>query len=210
MNRKIVGIIIIIIGLILLIGFIYFMFFYNSQELPKNAEEASNNANLPETTETITLPEKNGAIVNISQPAAATTTPEEKLKEDLKRQSSSFAERFGSFSNQSNYGNLEDLKIFMSAKMQAWSENYISREREINIDSSIYFGVITKSISSEIKKFDENSGTAEILVSTKKSETKGRENIANYYQNIILKFIKEKEVWKVDEANWQEKIYSRN
>mgnify|MGYP001576171731 CR=1 FL=1 len=56
MNRKTIGIIIIIIGLILLMAFIYFMFFYNSQEQLKNTEEALNNANLPETTETITLP----------------------------------------------------------------------------------------------------------------------------------------------------------
>jgi len=210
MLKKLLNLIIVIVAVAALAGIVYIVFFYDFTGKKITNEEkkiSSPRGEIQPEEKTVVLSSENQKDLSVGKREISES---EIAQENLKRMAASFAERFGSFSNQSNYGNLEDLKIFMSAKMQAWSENYISREREINIDSSIYFGVITKSISSEIKKFDENSGTAEILVSTKKSETKGRENIANYYQNIILKFIKEKEVWKVDEANWQEKIYSRN
>ena len=37
----------------------------------------------------------------------------EMTREDLKSLASSFAERMGSYSNQSDYGNMSDLKLFM-------------------------------------------------------------------------------------------------
>lgn len=37
----------------------------------------------------------------------------------------SFAERFGSFSNQSNYGNFTDLSIMMTEAMNNWAKKML-------------------------------------------------------------------------------------
>lgn len=125
-------------------------------------------------------------------------------KDDLKRMAASFAERFGSYSNQSNYSNIVDLKIFMSIKMVAWAENFVREQRRNNM-TEIYYGITTKAINEEVLDFDEDNGSASILVQTRRREANGTvNNVSNFFnQNITIIFMKEDGIWKVDSANWQ-------
>lgn len=153
---------------------------------------------------------------NTGQPAAENNTNktgekaviENKLKENkidenaLKQMAASFAERLGSFSNQSNYGNISDLKIFMTDKMRAWADDYVVAQKEKKGDTATYFGVTTKALSSQTVSFNDAGGKAEITVKTQKREISGDNNAAVSYQDIVVKFIKEKAIWKVDSAEW--------
>lgn len=125
-------------------------------------------------------------------------------KDDLKRMAASFAERFGSYSNQSNYSNIVDLRIFMSKKMVAWAENFIREQRQKS-ETNLYYGITTKAINEEVLDFDEDAGSASVLVQTRRREANGTiNNVSNFFnQNITINFTKENGMWKVDSAIWQ-------
>lgn len=200
-NKKLFGVIIIIIGVLALVAVIYFMFFYNPAPAINQSEtgkEGTENKadNLP------AIEEKKTAVINITNPPMLDKITED----DLKRMAASFAERFGSYSNQANYGNIKDLKIFMSAGMKKWADDFIKREIAKNADASIYYGATVKAAGAEVKSFNDGAGVAEILVSAQKQTATGAmNNIQNSQEDILIKFVKEKGAWKVDAAEWQGK-----
>lgn len=202
MNKKIWGVIIIILALIIIAGLIYFIlinkFSINLGPIAEPPAGSSSTAVAPGPAE----PAKEPAAV---QPIS----PLKKLQvkpDDLSRMAAAFAERFGSFSNQSDYGNLRDLQIFMTANMKSWAQDYINTARRQKADASIYYGLVTKAISSEVRQFDFDLGRAEIMVRTQRRESTGvADNSSVFYQDIIIKYLRENGVWRVAGANWQGK-----
>lgn len=209
MNRKLIGILIITSGLIMLVGIVYVIFFHDfSPEEPERQEE------VPEISITPPIQEEFIQEEIPTQPAKQEiTTPKEKpitqravSQKDLERIAASFAERFGSYSNQSNFRNLTDLKIYMSARMKSWVDNYVKTARAKGSTTDIYYGITTKAMTQEVKSFDDDLGEAEILVKTQRREAIGTTaNASTFYQDILVNFIKEKGMWKVDNAYWQDK-----
>lgn len=205
MDRRLTGILIILVGLVAIAGFIYFMFFYipaPEQPVIDQVEIEEPISGLPVERETPQVQER--VIIN-ARPQARPSV-EEVGQEDLKRMAGSFAERFGSFSNQSDYGNIRDLKIFMSSNMEKWANEYIADAISKGTQTNIYYGITTKAISRSVEKFDEVAGSAKILVQTYRWESTGTgANSTSFNQNILISFIKERGAWKVDSAYWQEK-----
>jgi len=199
MNKRIWGIIIIILGLLLMAAIIYFMFFYKSAAPEPVIEQP-----VTSVSQTTVTPEPTSQSVTV-QPVSPLKKAEVKA-DDLARMASAFAERFGSFSNQSDYGNLRDLRIFMTDNLKTWAENYINNARLKKGDASIYYGIVTKSVLSEVKQFDSDLGQAEILVKTQRRESAGvTGNSTTFYQDIIIKYLREGSVWRVNGAYWQSK-----
>ncbi|MBU4455396.1 hypothetical protein KJ586_02715 [Patescibacteria group bacterium] len=196
-KRKIIKILIIIFALILIIAIIaviYILFFrHGGPVIDKIKEQEASDTQLP------------GA----GEAAGGKAVIKSKIKEDkidetaLMRMAAAFAERFGSFSNQANYGNISDLKIFMSAKMRAWADDFVAREKAKKAETVVYSGITTKALYQEVKEFDEPAGLAEISVKTQRREMTGDTEAAAFYQDIVIKFVKEKGEWKVDSAEWQ-------
>ncbi|KKS33518.1 MAG: hypothetical protein UU95_C0029G0013 [Parcubacteria group bacterium GW2011_GWC2_42_12] len=199
MNKRIWGIIIIIVGLLLMVAIIYFMFFYKSAAPEPVIEQP-----VTSVSQTTVTPEPTSQPVTV-QPVSPLKKAEVKA-DDLVRLAAAFAERFGSFSNQSDYGNLRDLRIFMTDNLKTWAENYINNARLKKGDASIYYGIVTKAVLSEVKQFDSDLGQAEILVKTQRRESAGvTGNSTTFYQDIIIKYRLEGSVWRVDGAYWQNK-----
>jgi hypothetical protein len=203
MNKRIWGVIIIILGLALIAGIVYVIFFYKFSSPPEQITESP----AVQQAEPLAQPiikepvEQQTAV----QPVSPLKKAEVK-QEDLARIAAAFAERFGSYSNQSDYGNIRDLQIFMTAKMKDWAENYIEDARARKTNTVIYYGIITKSISSEVKQFDQDIGQAEVLVRTQRRESAGvSSNSSTFYQDIIIKYLREKGVWRIDGVGWQSK-----
>lgn len=205
MNKKIWGIIIVIAALAIIAGIVYIIFFYRFSSQPEQAVRAP----------APTAPAKTSAESAVEPPpvlpTAALEPPVEPKKteieaDDLARMASAFAERFGSFSNQSDYDNIRDLEIFMTDSLKSWAENYVNDVRVKKTQTAIYYGIITKAISNEVKKFDAAAGQAEILVKTQRRETAGVSgNSSTFYQDIIIKYGREQGVWRVDGIYWQAK-----
>jgi hypothetical protein len=222
MSRKVIGIIIIILGFFSLAGIVYFLFLNNlfpswlnfgSKEIVPVVSEIPIQNDILETpadTEskeikkiTAEIPQNSQTEENTVDSAALKSDFE---KDDLIRMSASFSERFGSYSNQSNFSNVIDLKIFMTDKMRKWADEYVKGQRVATTDSSIYFGVTTKAIKEDMKKYDDETGYAEVLVATRRQEARStRANVSNAFsQNILITFKKENGSWKVDSAFWSE------
>jgi len=204
MNRRIWGIIIVIASLVIIAGIVYIIFFYRfASPAAPVVEQPVVQQTQPVAQPTSAAPAKQTAT---SSRPITPLKPTEVTADDLARLASAFAERFGSFSNQSDYGNIRDLQIFMTAKMKAWADNYISNARSQKIQTAIYYGIVTKAISSEVKQFDADTGQAEILVKTQRRESTGVSgNSSTFYQDISIKYSREQGVWRVDEVYWQAK-----
>ena len=206
-KRKVVGILIILGGIIILVVLVYLLFFSKIVIKEKinninnkvntfkknNISKLENNKQEQEPKEI----EAKKIIAHIEE------KPQQNSEEDnLKFKAASFAERFGSFSNQSNFQNIIDLKFFMSDNMKRWANSYVTELRQKHLDRSEFYNIITKAITEEIKELDLEKGTAVVLVHTIRNENKGNQT-SRFNQDIIIKFIKEKGAWKVDSAHWQ-------
>ncbi len=139
-------------------------------------------------------------------PGAEEVTQRPVAQIDLERMAKSFAERFGSFSNQSNYANIRDLKLFMSDKMEKWADAYVEKNKKSDAANQVYYGLTTKSVSAKAEKFDEAAGQASVVVDTRRREAIGTTNNSSrlYNQSIRVSFVKENGAWKVDSAFWIE------
>ncbi len=128
---------------------------------------------------------------------------EPQLEANLKAVANTFTERFGSYSNQGNFQNLEDLRDLMTVKMKGWTDNFIQQQKVAMGDDSIYYGITTKAISATIATFEASLGRAEVVVETQRQEAKGSTiNPKVFYQKMQLKLVQTGEGWKVDEVNW--------
>jgi len=225
MKRQLIGGAIIFAGILLLAGIVYVVFFDNFsisdfidkfikkeavQEEIKTEEGApikvingndAGNANVKKIIIGGAEGEGTGNTADDGQEI------EDVNREDLKRLAASFGERYGNFSNHSNFSNIVDLKMFMSKNMKNWADNYIAEQKSKEIDDTIYYGITTKAIGEEIIEFDDDISKAEILVKTRRREAIGTtNNISDIFnQEIIITFVKELGAWKVDSAVWQNK-----
>ncbi|MDD5043523.1 MAG: hypothetical protein PHD51_02525 [Patescibacteria group bacterium] len=197
MNKKIK--IILIAAAIILVLIILWILFFNKGEKPALIT-------LPPGGETSGIIEEVGPTPAVEIPKQGIVIVEEERPDvsNLVKLASAFAERFGSYSNQSDFNNIRDLQIFMTDSMEEWSESFIEDSRVKSGDSSIYYGITTKALKAELSEYDEAGGTAEILVKTQRREAMGDTGNAKiYYQDILIKLKKEGDIWKINGAWWQ-------
>lgn len=205
MNRR-WGIVIILFGLIMLLLIVYFIFFYNF-----NPQETIVNENTPAPAAVGKLkieptPVKNTIgttteIKNKPQPVSGA----EANKLTVKRLAVSFAERYGSFSSQSDYGNIKDLEIFMTEKLNQHFAELLAQLRTNRQDYNTYTGITTKALSSELKSYTDKD-EAEVLVHTRRRQvTTATQKDETFFQDILIKFVFDNNSWKADYVAWQEK-----
>jgi hypothetical protein len=170
-----------------------------------NTNEDSNTNTVTNTGNT--LPPINGtAPVNTNEGSASSGSQQSEVEKLLRDQATLFAERFGSYSNnpETAYDNIRDLTVFMTSTMQAWAEQFISEELTVSPNPSIFYGISTEARAASILALDESSGTATVLVSTQRRETKGDPPVINTFnQDLELNFVKEEDFWRVNQATWK-------
>lgn len=207
MERKYIGTFIILLGLAILAVIIYFVFIHDfSPKISTNQIESQNTRAPANNLGGSGLPANNTAS---NQPVTAkkielTPAKVDIGEESLKQMAGSFAERFGSFSNQSNFENISDLKVFMSNKMARWADSYIVEMAAKREQTDIYYGISTTAVEKDVKSYSDSLGKVEILVKTQRREATGAtSNFIVKYENILIIFLKENDAWKVDSAEWQ-------
>jgi len=109
-----------------------------------------------------------------------------------------FAERFGSFSTDSDYANLAEVKLLASARVSAQLDRLMTAEA-----GAQYYGVSSKVLKVEITNLDESQGEAAVTVVLQREETNARQQNLVYYQELYLTFISSAGNWLVDSYNWQ-------
>jgi len=204
-NRKKIGLLIIGIGLLILIVIIYFGFFKNKVNTPAltNVNQVTN-SQLPSGTNNGTssvaeTPRNPNLTYDLSKEA-----PHKINGSDVAKIAMAFAERLGSYSNQSSYNNFVDAKLTMTKNMQDWSDKYVADLKASSSQQTAYYGITTNALTSEIKKFDDANGQAQIIVTTKRQESTGVSNSnPAYIQKLDLDFKKVGGQWLVDRAYWE-------
>lgn len=150
--------------------------------------------------ETGRLPES-PTFTNIT-PVAPGVSPEQAKRGQLAQFVSSFVEKFGSFSNQNNYQNLQELQSSMTPRMWSWVEDNLITGGESA--SGVYSGQTTKALSTKEVNYNEATGEAEFLVKCQRQETGDNLSIPRvYYQDIFIKLEMSGEEWLVEGAYWK-------
>lgn len=180
------------------IVFVLFFYTFNKQQTPIVEQNKQNQVEEVPKQQTDTVKK----VVNVNAPL----DKEAMSKEELKRLAASFAERYGSYSNQSNYQNMSDLKIFMTDRFKKSTDDFIAQMIAKKIDKTIYYGITTKAISPIVNEFDNEKGLAKITVTTQRRESIATtENANGFPQAVTISFKKDGKAWKVDDAVWQAK-----
>lgn len=135
----------------------------------------------------------------IEQPTVSNASEEE----ELETLGMSFAERFGSFSNQSDFENIVSLKSYMTSEMQEWADDYVEDGRASSADTTVYYGVTTKSVAAEKVSLDSGGGTAEYTISTQRHEVDDKNSTDRTFEQVLrLNFENVDDAWKVNQATW--------
>lgn len=201
-NRKKIGIGLIVLGLIIIALIIYFGFIKKDKNEPIITEAPIVELPLPVGND-LTNPSDRPRSW---QPNLNAETKHVFNETDLEKRAKAFAERFGSYSNQSNYSNFSDLEIFMTKSFIDWSKSYVEQLRENAPSYEVYYGISTRALTTELISFDEATGQAEINVLTERSESSANNgDLEPYQQKILLKFNKISNDWLVDAAYWEKR-----
>ncbi len=204
-NKRKIGFLLIILAIILLILFV--LFFLNPEKnifqgIFNREPKVEQGDKTPEQIfEEERVRERDEFIYSFDQ---ETEFGREWDEDDFRQISRPFVERFGSYSNQSNYSNIDDLKIFMTSKMRDWADDYI---RDLKVSAPVeqeFYGVTTKSLlEPKITEFDLDESRVELLLTVQREESFSSKPSNIFSQDIKVIFIKEGGEWLVDGAFWQ-------
>jgi hypothetical protein len=196
-RKKTKWIILLIFLVLLILAILSYLYFFYYQ-LPKQQVNTNQAMNVNQNT--------NASLSGSS--AFANLTPEQQqvqIKQNgVLFYAMPFAERFGTYSNQGDFANFDELKSLMTTSMFNWVKNTYIPKLEKEHTGSAYYGIDAKAISSKFNSLDEDKGSAEVLIKTQRREYVGSDkNPKVFYQDIVLKLVKSENQWKVDGAYWQ-------
>ncbi len=113
-----------------------------------------------------------------------------------------FAERYGSYSNQGNFGNLKDLLPVMTATYRAATEAYLAAAKPS--DAADYQGVTSVKISTKVRSYDASAGTATVAVMLQQQKSAGASVTPSIsYRSLKMTLKKSGSDWRVDSAAWE-------
>lgn len=126
--------------------------------------------------------------------------PLTKLKNELTLFSRTFIERYGTWSNQSNFENFNDLYPYMTDKLKIGTQTMVGQKMaDFNVNNS-YYGVTTKILSLEINDFNQDARTE---FSAKVQQQESKDNVNNiFYKTVKLVLIKNGPDWQADEITF--------
>lgn len=127
-------------------------------------------------------------------PSAATPSAGEAEAMNLAR---NFAERYGSWSTDSNYQNLTDLFPSVTERLKQEFRQTIAQAPE----HRDFTGVDTRALNVEMTSFTNTRARA--VVTTQRTERNAQLEPVVRYENLELSMLKQGQFWLVDTAVWQ-------
>lgn len=176
---------IIVVGAILAIVIIWFFFFRGQPTITQDEPATVVETEEPEVT---------------FVPVVPSVVPPAPLRQDnAERLTIFFVERYGSYSNQSPYSNLEGLDSVATA---SFSADLLAMQQEpVSGIPDMYVGVSTRVLS--VSVIDESDTEARVIASTQRVESReSKDNSNRYFQDIELILKKVDGNWAVDRARW--------
>jgi len=188
MDRKTKIIISVVIVLLVILAILLFWFRFRGSE--------------PETVIVVTEPIEEVQVVEDTGPIEMlpVTEPDRDAGEvSVGTVAKTFAERYASYSNESDFANLRDLYPLMTDSFQAETERMIATTEV----EDIYRGVTSQAISTQVT-LNEEETTAEVTVSLQRETALGTpQNTEVTYETLVLDMVKESGSWKINSVAWE-------
>lgn len=162
---------------------IYWFFFLRAASIVTDPVVVEGQSDLQQQEK---IPVINGASLFDQDPREATI-------EDLKNMAIFFSQKYGSFSNQANYDNLEDINDIITADMRTWLDE--QRGNDV-VEAGVYYGVDSRAVSVKVLNLDNTDGNATILVDLLRQDTNGESD----QKQLRLEFKKVDGIWKIGGA----------
>jgi len=173
--------IIIAVTLLMLLIIVVFLAFGNKEESIQVKEDI---AKVEDVVEDVSIVENVDKSVVIMTPEPIART---------------WVERFGSFSSESDFKNIEDIYPLSTAELQSQLSNEVSKMKNIQ---SGYYGISTQVINIDVIFEDELS--SELRIKTQRVESiDSPENQSTRYQDIHLTMVKNGGEWLVSSYVWE-------
>lgn len=193
-------IIIALLVIVLLAGAaIYYFYFVPAKNNNANAANLNENENTNLNLNTLNT----NASTNANQNVNSNVKSDEII---ISENCLTFAERYGSYSNNNNFQNFVDLKSWMTPSFQKETDELVASE-QAKAKNAAYFAIYTKVISKNISGLTSQKANCQVVA--QRAERNETSQSASYFQNLLLQFNKDGEVWLVNQATWQEKINSQ-
>jgi len=151
-----------------------------------------------------------GGIVNAPASEGALAPPLAPPSASVAVQSTAmtFAERYGSFSSEGNFVNVEDLYPLMTERYQRRSEAEVARQRAAGAAAG-FQSTTTIVVSATVTLPNgEESKAATARVVTQRTSVRGGERPRTFGQEISVQLLKVGEEWRVDGADWGPELES--
>ena len=147
----------------------------------------------------VEIPKEDVAKVVVPPP-----TDTEKQASAVKNVALSFVERFGTFTNESNYQSINDLMPVLTASSQSWLLNtYIPSLVKEHDPRGFFYRIITDARTAEI--IEQKDTTLKMRVATQREETKGEAPAESFIQNIVLDLVNENNNWLINGVYWEKR-----
>ena len=111
-----------------------------------------------------------------------------------------FIERYGTWSNQSNFENFTDLYFYMTDGLKAETQNFVVNQQADFSADAIYYGLTTRVLSLDLNNIVTDT-SAEFSANIQQQETKDGQT-AVLSKKAVLDFIKQGADWKVNQINF--------
>ena len=139
-------------------------------------------------------------VVETTPPPPQVAPRELAVRVSVENTANIFTERFGSYSAQSNFQNLRDVKPLVTDRY--WNELLQIMSQGASA-SGEYYGVTTRVISVGVVSIDDEIGEARVEIGTQREEFKGGPtNSFVRYATLRVDLEKLAGVWLVDSAVW--------
>ncbi len=142
-------------------------------------------------------------VAPLEKPATTPVSPTTSANIALETLTRSFAERFGSFSNESDFTNILELRSLMTPSMAAWADAYVADGRARATVGAPYYGLTTRALQVLVGSLDAKSTTATVTVATQRREARGDGTPRIFYQSLVLELQKISGDWKIHRAEWK-------
>lgn len=187
--------ILIIAGLILLfivIGIILAVAYWPG----KKTTEALPTNQAPATTTIPGIP--GGGAVQAPKPLTPTEMTEVAREILIKNQTKNFVERFGSYSQEANFSNFDELLPVVTSNVASWLKSYPQQLKEKN--GTDFVGVTTKVVTQKILSVSPTSATVMASAQQEITRTGGTTRV---YKDIKVNLVFANDEWLIDGAYWQ-------
>ena len=125
------------------------------------------------------------------------------IERKLKILASTFVERYGSYSDQGELQNLNELECQMTDSMKQVAQGYrLSLESDFEAYSN-YYGVATKSLVANIKLLNQTEGLATVEIITQRIKKIAGQATEKFNQTALVTLEKVTDDWLIANVSWQ-------